>query len=251
MNWPEFCGDGLLAWKKYSMQHKRTIFSEESELNNEHDYIEHTVSIKRTFCDVPVNCSVLAGFEKDEAGEYKRELIPPELPTLLWDFVAWIHVPKIYDVSYGTLIGVDNLFYETTILEEAYTGCDDLTTKNFAKAEYIGSSKTKLLSENKVLENRLRENPYLIEAVEVLNGRYGFALLPIEDKTVDGIECMQYSFCVESTVGTVNDDKVEPPPTTIESIAAIFTIYKEVITELVLLGAIHRAPQPNKYYNHD
>jgi len=250
MNWAEFCKDGLPAWKKYSLQYKNTIFSEETELNNEHDYIEHTVSIKRTFCDVPVSASVLAGFEKDEAGEYTRELIPPVLPALLWDFVAWIHVPKIYDLSYGTLIGVDNLFFEMTILEEAFTGCDDLTTKNFAKAECIGSSKTKLLSENKVLENRLRENPYLIEAVETLCGRYGFALLPIVDKTVDGVECKQYSLCVESTVGAVNEDKIEPPPTTVESIAAIFTIYKEIIVELVLLGAIYRAPQLKKYYNH-
>src|SRR5579872_4400848 len=188
MYWKEFSRDGLPAWKKYALQHKRTTFSEETELNNEHDYIEHTVYIKRTYCDVPVKGSVMAGFEKDEAGEYTRELIPPVLPALLWDFVAWIHVPKIYDLSYGTLIGVDNLFFETTILEEAYTGCDQLTTKNFAKAEYIGTSKTKLLSENKVLENRLRENPYMIEAVEALNGLYGFALLPIEEKTVDGIE---------------------------------------------------------------
>ena len=76
-------------------------------------------------------------------------------------------------------------------------------------------------------------------------GLYGFALLPIEGKTVDGIECMQYSFCVNSIIGTVNDDKIQPPPTTVESIAAIFTIYKEVITELVLLGAIYRVPQPD------
>src|ERR1700720_3672110 len=119
-NWEDFCRDGLPAWKKYALQHKRTIFREETELNREHDYIEHTVSIKRTFCDVPVNGSVMAGFEKNEAGEYTKQLIPPQLPVLLWDFVAWIHVPKIYDLSYGTLIGVDNLFDECTILEEAF-----------------------------------------------------------------------------------------------------------------------------------
>ena len=76
-------------------------------------------------------------------------------------------------------------------------------------------------------------------------------MFPMGEQVINGTECIKYFLSVDPDEGTVNEGLVEPPPTSIEALSALFSVYKELITELVIMGALYIEPQPKRYFTSD
>jgi hypothetical protein len=226
MKWDEFSRIGLPIWREHALSTSKAVLRDEivREINFHDETQLRSCVIEQTFNEIPVVAHVSATFDKTSPDEkiFTCERIPNSPPVLNWGFKAQILIPNRNDFPDG--------------------GCCTLISAE-------SHNEHKIFSCNQSLQGRIQANPYLADALQVIGYRDVFQM--INSSKEDSFVYLEgrpkryrrYTLTVDSCDFCRNDSLLspQPPPVTLDLLSAYFTIFKEVLSEMNILGIKYRS----------